>query len=130
MCVIGALEGCIKCMAPDPTDLLAKSNVLEMSQGNSLCTYLYLKQAKMSFFFFFLLQNRRMGGEQNRSFLGGWYQWEGGKGVGGRIWCKYCVHMYVNTKMIPVETILGMGLGGIKESSGGGEFKNDILDTL
>jgi hypothetical protein len=26
---------------------------MEMSQGNSLCSYLYLKQAKMSFFFLF-----------------------------------------------------------------------------
>jgi hypothetical protein len=32
-----------------------------------------------------------------------------GKGIGGQIWCKYCLHMYVNGKMIPVETIPGMG---------------------
>jgi hypothetical protein len=32
-----------------------------------------------------------------------------GKGVGGGIWCKYCVHMYENAKMRPVETIPGMG---------------------
>jgi hypothetical protein len=32
--------------------------------------------------------------------------------------------------MIPVETILGIGGGGIKENSGGGEFKYDIFDTL
>jgi hypothetical protein len=25
--------------------------------------------------------------------------------------CKYCVHMYVNGKMTPVETIPGMGVG-------------------
>jgi hypothetical protein len=31
------------------------------------------------------------------------------KGVEGLIWCKYCVHMYVNGKMIPVETIPEMG---------------------
>jgi hypothetical protein len=31
-----------------------------------------------------------------------------GKGVGG---CKYCIHMYVNGKMRPVETISGMGGG-------------------
>jgi hypothetical protein len=35
--------------------------------------------------------------------------------------------MYVNGKMIPVETIPGMGEG---ESSGGGEFKYDIFDAL
>jgi hypothetical protein len=33
-------------------------------------------------------------------------------------------------KMLPVKTILGMGRGGVKESSGGGEFKYDIFDTL
>jgi hypothetical protein len=32
--------------------------------------------------------------------------------------------------MIPVETISGMGERGIKESSGGSEFKYDIFDTL
>jgi hypothetical protein len=31
--------------------------------------------------------------------------------------------MYVNAKMITVETIPGMAGGEIKESSGGGEFK-------
>jgi hypothetical protein len=25
------------------------------------------------------------------------------------MWCKYCVHRYVNEKMIPVETVPGMG---------------------
>jgi hypothetical protein len=45
---------------------------MEISQGNSLCSYLYLKQAKMScfsfdLFSFFLLQNRRTGG-QNKSY--------------------------------------------------------------
>jgi hypothetical protein len=28
------------------------------------------------------------------------------------MWCKYCVHVYVNVKMIPVETIPIMGEGG------------------
>jgi hypothetical protein len=28
-----------------------------------------------------------------------------GKGMGGWIWCKYCVHIYVNGKIRPVETI-------------------------
>jgi hypothetical protein len=31
------------------------------------------------------------------------------------MWCKYCVHMYVNGKMVPAETFPGMGLGGDKE---------------
>jgi hypothetical protein len=38
------------------------------------------------------------------------------------------VHMYVNGKIRPVENILG--LGGIKENDGGGEFKYDIFDIL
>jgi hypothetical protein len=38
---------------------------MEMSQGNTLCSYLYLKQAKMSFFLFFFFpatksENRRV----------------------------------------------------------------------
>jgi hypothetical protein len=36
--------------------------------------------------------------------------------------------MYVNAKMIPAETDPGMWGGG--ENSRGGEFKNDIFDTL
>jgi hypothetical protein len=35
--------------------------------------------------------------------------------------------MYVNGKMIPVETIPGMRGGRIKENDGGGELKFDIL---
>jgi hypothetical protein len=38
--------------------------------------------------------------------------------------------MYVNAKMIPVETFPGIRGGKIKESSGEGEFKYDISDTL
>jgi hypothetical protein len=63
--------------------------------------------------FFFLLQNWRREG-QNRSCLGGKLvpmggggRWE--EGVGGWICCKYCIHMYENGKMIPVETVPGMG---------------------
>jgi hypothetical protein len=35
--------------------------------------------------------------------------------------------MYVNGKMRPVETIPGMGRGGIVENDGGGESNSDIL---
>jgi hypothetical protein len=44
--------------------------------------------------------------------------------------------MYANAKMIPVETfqeLRGRGEGKrkeVKESSGGGEFKYDVFDTL
>jgi hypothetical protein len=37
--------------------------------------------------------------------------------------------MYVNTKIIPVEAVPGIGVG-MKESGGRGEFKYDVLDTL
>jgi hypothetical protein len=35
--------------------------------------------------------------------------------------------MYINEKMRPIETIPGVGRGGIKENDGGSEFNNDIL---
>jgi hypothetical protein len=38
--------------------------------------------------------------------------------------------MYVNAKMIPVGTVSGIRDVGMKESSGRGEFKYEILDTL
>jgi hypothetical protein len=38
--------------------------------------------------------------------------------------------MYVNVKMIPIETIPGLRGGRMKESNEGGEFKYDIFDTL
>jgi hypothetical protein len=53
---------------------------MEISQGNSLCSYLYLKQAKTSIFppFPFFLDKT---GEQEKrigpSLGGSWYQWEG-----------------------------------------------------
>jgi hypothetical protein len=36
------------------------------------------------------------------------------------MWCKYCVHMYVNGKMIPIEITPGMGEKGIKKNDRGG----------
>jgi hypothetical protein len=38
--------------------------------------------------------------------------------------------MYVNGKMISVETIPGMGAGGMKENGGKGELKYDIFDIV
>jgi hypothetical protein len=38
--------------------------------------------------------------------------------------------MYVNANMIPVESVPGIREGGMKNRSGGGEFKYDIFDTL
>jgi hypothetical protein len=37
------------------------------------------------------------------------------------------VLIYENRNMRPVETIPGMGAGGIKENDGGSEFNYDIL---
>jgi hypothetical protein len=65
---------------------------MEITQGNSLCSDLYLKLAKTSCFLFYLLclfyeireQEGRTGSAPGRSV--GWYQWEGegaGKRVGG-----------------------------------------------
>jgi hypothetical protein len=38
--------------------------------------------------------------------------------------------MYVNAKFTPVEIIPGIRRGRIGDSSGGGEFKHDVFDTL
>jgi hypothetical protein len=39
--------------------------------------------------------------------VGGGRRW--GKDIGGLIWCKYYVYMYVNGKTISAETIPGKG---------------------
>jgi hypothetical protein len=79
---------------------------MEISQGNSLCGYLYLKQAKISFFLFFFYkeQEGRTGG---RLVPVGGGRWRGKEGRRVNMVQK-CVHMYVNTKMIPVETVSGI----------------------
>jgi hypothetical protein len=56
----------------------------------------------------------------------------------GRLWkrsrrvntVQKFVHIYVNTKVIPIESIPGMERGVIKEIGGGCEFNYDIFDTL
>jgi hypothetical protein len=55
---------------------------MEISQGNSLCSYLYLKLKCHVFvisFLFFLLQNQKTGG-QYKPCLGGWAGTSGGGG--------------------------------------------------
>jgi hypothetical protein len=77
---------------------------IEMSQGNS-CVAI-LSKGKCHFFPFTKLESRSVeevlpgvGVGTTRSGR----KWE--QGMGGRIWCKYCVHMCVSGKMRPVETI-------------------------
>jgi hypothetical protein len=60
---------------------------IEISQGNFLHSYLYLKQAKITFFSFFHLQNQRTGGWNRSCPVGdlvpvGGGRWQG-KEVGG-----------------------------------------------
>jgi hypothetical protein len=38
--------------------------------------------------------------------------------------------MYVNAKMMPIETTPGIGGGGIKENGRGSKFMYDIFDAL
>jgi hypothetical protein len=76
---------------------------MEISQGN------YLKQAKMSFFFSFLFCIIRK--QESRiapAWEEVWHQWEGevaGKGVRRVNMMQKCVHMHINVKMIPVESV-------------------------
>jgi hypothetical protein len=60
--------------------------------------------------FFIKLENRREEsclGEGQLVQAGGRRMWK--KGVGGQIWCKYCIYMYVNGRMKTIETIPEMG---------------------
>jgi hypothetical protein len=58
-------------------------------------------------------------------------RWEvAGKGYGRVNAVKKCMYMYVNAKMIPIETIPGIRGGEIKENGGGGESKYDTFGTL
>jgi hypothetical protein len=49
---------------------------------------------------------------------------------GGWIYCKYCVYMYVNEKIIPVETIPGMAEGEDKGEWWREWIKYDIFVIL
>jgi hypothetical protein len=48
---------------------------------------------------------------------------EGGKGYKRVNVMQILYAMYVSGKVIPVETVLGIGVGGVKENDGGGKFK-------
>jgi hypothetical protein len=75
----------------------------EISQENSLCSYLYLKQTKCHVFSFYLFIFSFTKSENKRAELvlpAGTHRrgrcWE--KGIGGRIWRKKRVHTYINGK--------------------------------
>jgi hypothetical protein len=59
---------------------------------------------------------------------GGWGGgWVEGKEVVGGIWCKQCIHMYINTKMIPVETVPGIRGGGMRKRSVWGGWNSSMI---
>jgi hypothetical protein len=95
--------------------------MLGLSQGNSLCNYLYLKQKCHVFLFLFSLFSflfYKIGQQQGRTApaqRGGLAPVGGGRWRGNWIGIKKYVHMYINAKMIPVESIPGIRVGGIKE---------------
>jgi hypothetical protein len=92
---------------------------MEMSHGNLLCSC--VKQ-KCHFFHFTKWEIRRV---EQVLWRGGWYQWDGRGGEESGEEGEYgadSVYMYVNGKMIPIESIPGTGAEEIKENDGGGEF--------
>jgi hypothetical protein len=103
---------------------------MEVPKGNSLCSY--IKQAKTSFFFFFFSYTKIRKPEGRTGLTWGIGNC-GKRGEGGEKEkedkCVYCVHMYVNGKIISVQTITGMGEGQMKNSRGG-ESKYDIFNIL
>jgi hypothetical protein len=78
---------------------------MKTSQGNQhIATF---NKQKISYFFY---KNRKQEGRTGHVWGVGTSQW--GKNVEREsIWCKYCVHMDINGKVKPVETIPGVGKG-------------------
>jgi hypothetical protein len=82
------------------------------------CIAILIKQ-KCQFLF---LQNQRTGKLNGFCLTGrGWYQWEE-EGL-GKVYVmvtrvQIFAHMFVNGKITPIETIPGMGEGGIKRNDG------------
>jgi hypothetical protein len=94
---------------------------METTQGISLFSYLYLKLAKILYFSNYVLRFffYKVGEQEGRTNSAPgvvrevvWHQWEG---TGGRergrrmnIVQIMCTHV-INAKMVPVETLLGLG---------------------
>jgi hypothetical protein len=111
---------------------------MEIPQGNSLCSYLYLRQAKnviflFLFFSFFLLQNLKAG-DRNRSCPEGRVGTsEGGRWCGKRVGGEYGTKMYTHICKCKNNThcsIAGIRRGGNKGEWWRGKFKYDIFETL
>jgi hypothetical protein len=102
---------------------------MEIPQGNSLCSYLYLKQSKMSCFSFYLFSFffYKITEQEDWAGLaqGGWLA----PGEGWT-WCKKWVYVYVNAKMTAIQTSPGIREVWGEDISGGSEFKYDIFGTL
>jgi hypothetical protein len=97
---------------------------MEMSQGKSL--YNYVKQKCHFFLSITKSENRNGNGFYLRGLVPVWW---GGRKVCGRVhMVQYCLHIYVNGKMIPVKGIPGMG--EIKENGGRSKFKYDIFVNI
>jgi hypothetical protein len=78
------------------------------------------------FFFTTKLENKR-----EKQILPGSRGLGGRVSVGGGATNVYtCMHMLVNVNVIPVETVLEIGGGLMRECSRGGEFKYDLFDTF
>jgi hypothetical protein len=88
---------------------------METTQGNSMYSYLYLKLPKshvflfyLFSFFFFKIREQESGTCTEGTVTSGRGEITG---KGGR-WMntvQKCIHMYVNAKKIPVETVPGIG---------------------
>jgi hypothetical protein len=83
---------------------------IEMSQGKSLCSYLITNNQKCHFFLLSSIKsNRREEQVLPDRGIGTSGRERSQRKVGrGKIQYKKCVHVYVNAKMIPVETIPGL----------------------
>jgi hypothetical protein len=67
---------------------------------------LFIKQIK--YHFFFTKTENKMAEQVLSGVLVPGRRWILGEGLGGWMWCKYCVHIYENGKMRPVKIISGI----------------------
>jgi hypothetical protein len=102
---------------------------MEMSQRNSLCSYLNTQKCHLFFYYKIGAQEGKTGPVGSGGELvpvGGEKRW--GNGMGMNMVQILCTHV-CKWKSESVETLLGMG-GGDKGEWSGGEFNYDIFDIL